>query len=76
MIARSSRKGVFTPFFLAAVIAVVLTGLAYSQLTPHYRLADQVPDKEQALAALRKHIDLKRLVIVTAGDFPSSSGGR
>jgi hypothetical protein len=40
-----------TAFFLAAVVAVVLTGLAYSRLEPHYRLADQVPDKEQALAA-------------------------
>jgi predicted RND superfamily exporter protein len=40
-----------TVFFLAAVVAVVLTGLAYSRLEPHYRLADQVPDKEQALAA-------------------------
>jgi hypothetical protein len=31
--------------------AVVTTGLAYSRLEPHYRLADQVPDREQALAA-------------------------
>jgi uncharacterized protein len=29
----------------------VLCGIAYTQLKPHYRLADQVPDKEQALAA-------------------------
>jgi len=34
-----------------AVAAVALTGYAYAQLVPHYRLADQVPDKEQALAA-------------------------
>ena len=34
----------------AGVAAVVLTGLAYGQLEPRYRLADQVPDQEQALA--------------------------
>ncbi len=39
------------PYFIAGVAAVVLTGLAYVQLEPHYRLADQVPDKEHALAA-------------------------
>jgi len=38
-------------FSLAGVAAVVITGIAYSRLVPHYRLADQVPDKEQALAA-------------------------
>jgi len=38
-------------FFVSAIIAVLLTGAAYVQLKPHYRLADQVPDKEQALAA-------------------------
>ncbi len=38
-------------FFVLSVIAVLLTGAAYVQLKPHYRLADQVPDKEQALAA-------------------------
>ena len=38
-------------FSLAGVAAVALTGLAYSQLVPQYRLADQVPDKEHALAA-------------------------
>ncbi|MCB1520010.1 MAG: MMPL family transporter [Hyphomicrobiaceae bacterium] len=37
-------------FSLFGVLAVVLTGLAYVQLVPQYRLADQVPDKEQALA--------------------------
>ena len=36
---------------LLGVAGVVLTGLAYVQLVPSYRLADQVPDKEQALAA-------------------------
>jgi len=40
--------GVFVALGLAAVL---FTGWAYSQLTPMYRLADQVPDKEQALAA-------------------------
>jgi predicted RND superfamily exporter protein len=38
-------------FMALGVVAVVLTGLAYSQLQAHYRLADQVPDKEGALAA-------------------------
>ncbi len=36
---------------LCSVLAVLITGHAYSQLVPQYRLADQVPDKEQALAA-------------------------
>lgn len=40
-----------TAFFAASVITVILCGIAYTQLKPHYRLADQVPDKEQALAA-------------------------
>lgn len=40
-----------TVFFVLALVATVLCGIAYSQLQPHYRLADQVPDKEQALAA-------------------------
>ena len=35
----------------AGLIAVLATGWLYSQLVPSYRLADQVPDKEQALAA-------------------------
>jgi len=38
-------------YVLGGLGAVVLTGLAYVQLEPHYRLADQVPDREQALAA-------------------------
>ena len=33
------------------IVAVLLTGLAYTHLVPMYRLADQVPDREQALAA-------------------------
>lgn len=41
----------FTALGLAAVVS---TGWAYAQLTPMYRLADQVPDKEQALAATAK----------------------
>jgi predicted RND superfamily exporter protein len=40
-----------TAVFIGAVVVVFLTGLAYFQLKPSYRLADQVPDKEQALAA-------------------------
>jgi uncharacterized protein len=42
----------------SAICAVILTGAAYAQLKPSYRLADQVPDKEQALAATDK-IDRK-----------------
>lgn len=38
-------------YSLAGLIAVVSSGWAYSQLVPMYRLADQVPDKEQALDA-------------------------
>jgi uncharacterized protein len=38
-------------FFLAGLAAVIACGWAYVQLVPQYRLADQVPDKEQALAA-------------------------
>lgn len=41
-------------FSLAGLAAVVLTGLAYAQLKPQYRLADQVPDKEHALAATER----------------------
>ena len=37
-------------FVVLGIIAVAATGAAYSQLEAHYRLADQVPDKEQALA--------------------------
>lgn len=36
-------------YSIAGFIAVVASGLAYLQLEPQYRLADQVPDKEQAL---------------------------
>ncbi len=40
-----------TGWFILGVAGVILTGLVYVQLEPKYRLADQVPDKEQALAA-------------------------
>jgi predicted RND superfamily exporter protein len=36
---------------LVSVAAVVATGIGYAKLVPQYRLADQVPDKEQAIAA-------------------------
>lgn len=39
------------PYFLAGLAAVIFTGWIYVQLEPKYRLADQVPDKEQALSA-------------------------
>jgi hypothetical protein len=38
-------------FALLGLAAVLATGHAYLKLEPHYRLADQVPDREQALAA-------------------------
>jgi len=41
-------------FFVLGVASVVYTGRAYTSLVPMYRLADQVPDKEQALAATGK----------------------
>ena len=34
-----------------ALVSFVFMGLAYLQLEPRYRLADQVPDREQALGA-------------------------
>ena len=43
-----------TGWFIAGVAGVILTGMVYVQLEPKYRLADQVPDKEQALAATAK----------------------
>ena len=43
----AGRPALFTAL---GIVAVVLTGLAYAQLQPKYRLADQVPDQEQALA--------------------------
>lgn len=38
-------------FVAAGLMAVLVTGHAFFSLKPMYRLADQVPDKEQALAA-------------------------
>jgi len=43
---------------VVGIAAVVATGIGYVQLVPHYRLADQVPDREQALAATSR-IDTK-----------------
>ncbi len=40
-----------TIFVVLGLAAVLATGHAYTSLVPMYRLADQVPDKEQALAA-------------------------
>ncbi len=45
-------------YFTLGLIAVLVTGYGYVRLEPHYRLADQVPDKEQALAATDR-IDAK-----------------
>ena len=42
----------WSAIYVALGIAMVaLTGFAYTKLEPHYRLADQVPDREQALDA-------------------------
>ncbi len=43
-----SRPGVFS---LIAVVLVAGLGIVYANLQPRYRLADQVPDKRQAVAA-------------------------
>src|SRR6266849_1894214 len=43
-----SRPGLFS---LIAVIVVGGLGIIYANLEPRYRLADQVPDKQQAVAA-------------------------
>ena len=47
------REVIRAPAFwsLAGLVAVLAAGYLYAQLVPSYRLADQVPDKEQALAA-------------------------
>ncbi|MEO1204825.1 MAG: MMPL family transporter [Pseudomonadota bacterium] len=37
-------------FTLLGIILTIATGWAYASLEPRYRLADQVPDREQALA--------------------------
>ncbi len=38
-------------FVVMGIVLVGVAGTAYVNLKPHYRLADQVPDKEQALVA-------------------------
>ena len=43
-----SRPGLFS---LIALLVVVGLGAVYASLEPRYRLADQVPDKQQAVAA-------------------------
>ena len=43
-----SRPGLFS---LIAVVFVAGLGIVYAHLEPRYRLADQVPDKRQAVAA-------------------------
>jgi predicted RND superfamily exporter protein len=43
-----SRPGLFS---LIALVVVAGLGVIYSSLEPRYRLADQVPDKRQAVAA-------------------------
>jgi hypothetical protein len=43
-----SRPGLFS---LIAVVFVGSLGVVYANLQPRYRLADQVPDKRQAVAA-------------------------
>jgi len=43
-----SRPGLFS---LIAVLIVASLGVVYANLQPRYRLADQVPDKRQAVAA-------------------------
>jgi zinc protease len=60
-------------------IAGLLTTHAYRGRTLAYnidlekRIADLTP--EQVTAAINKHVDAKKLVVVTAGDFPSAAGG-
>ena len=49
------RAGLYT---LAGLLVVVALSLGYAQLQPHYRLADQVPDREQAVAASQR-LDVK-----------------
>ncbi|MFX7764400.1 hypothetical protein ABTK05_22330, partial [Acinetobacter baumannii] len=38
-------------FSLIALVVVVGLGVIYASLEPRYRLADQVPDKQQAVEA-------------------------
>ena len=50
-----THPGLYT---LAGLLVVVALSLGYLQLQPHYRLADQVPDREQAVAASQR-LDVK-----------------
>jgi predicted RND superfamily exporter protein len=46
-----SRPGLYS---LIALLGVIVLSIGYSQLVPRYRLADQVPDREQAVAASQR----------------------
>ena len=50
-----THPGLYT---LAGLLVVIGLSIGYSQLQPHYRLADQVPDRQQAVAASRR-LDVK-----------------
>lgn len=50
-----SRPGLYT---LLSVVLVGILGIIYANLEPRYRLADQVPDREQAVAASSR-LDVK-----------------
>jgi len=50
-----THPGLYT---LAGLLVVIALSLGYAQLQPHYRLADQVPDREQAVAASQR-LDVK-----------------
>jgi uncharacterized protein len=50
-----ARPGLYSAISLLVVIAL---SFGYTQLSPHYRLAEQVPDREQAVKASHR-LDLK-----------------
>jgi predicted RND superfamily exporter protein len=50
-----SRPGLYS---LISLIVVIVLSLGYAQLAPRYRLADQVPDREQAVKASQR-LDVK-----------------
>lgn len=50
-----ARPGLYS---LVSLIVVVVLSLGYAQLEPRYRLADQVPDRQQAVQASNR-LDLK-----------------
>ncbi|MBI2715312.1 MAG: MMPL family transporter [Rhizobiales bacterium] len=50
-----ARPGLYS---LISLIVVAILSLGYAQLEPRYRLADQVPDREQAVQASQR-LDLK-----------------